>query len=428
MKKILTALILAGCAAALAAGDAIPAERLAERREAVRRAMGEGIAVLWGGGPEGYGGSHPSSDYLYLTGIDFPGTALVLWAGETDDEDRPSEVLFLPAQTEEQARWVGPRLHSGSPEEDLEATGFEEVRDVEELPSVLRDAVREAETEPVDLWLLYREGLPEHPLSRELIDVRDLRDRFPQARIHPLRPVLWRLRQVKDDDEVELLREAVEITTAGFQKAMASLHPGMTELELRSVLEGAFMARGSPGPGFSSIVGSGPNATILHYPAGHRLMEAGDLVVVDMGAEVTEGYTADLTRTLPVSGRFTRRQREVYDIVLQAQDAAFAVIRPGATLDQVHDAARGVLEEAGLGQAFWHNTSHWLGLDAHDVGVKRRPLTAGMVFTVEPGIYLPDEGFGVRIEDDVLVTEEGMELLSADLPRTPQEIEAAIRK
>ena len=172
-------------------------------------------------------------------------------------------------------------------------------------------------------------------------------------------------------------------------------------------------------------MGSGPNSCVLHYRGehDHREMRAGDLVLCDVGAEV-ENYAADITRTFPVSGRFTERQREVYDVVLEAADAAIAAIRPGVTMRELNDIAEEVIESAGYTDDMKHGLGHFLGLYVHDVGNRHLPLTPGTIITIEPGIYLTDENIGIRIEDDVLVTEAGFEVLSRDLPRTADEIEA----
>jgi Xaa-Pro aminopeptidase len=196
----------------------------------------------------------------------------------------------------------------------------------------------------------------------------------------------------------------------------------MFEYQLQAVMEYVFRRDGAKRTGFSSIVGSGPNSCVLHYRDSTRRMEEGDLVVVDVGAEV-QYYTADVTRTFPVSGKFTPRQREIYEIVLQAQEEAIAAVRPGSTMGEVHRKARQVIDKAGYGRYFLHSTSHWLGMDVHDVGGRGGKLEPGMILTVEPGIYIPEERIGVRIEDDLLVTEEGHLRLSAPLPRDPDVIE-----
>lgn len=229
------------------------------------------------------------------------------------------------------------------------------------------------------------------------------------------------------------MQRAIDITGMAQVAAMQSARPGMHEYELEATIEYMFKKHGAGYPAFPSIVGSGPNATVLHYWKNNRRMRSGELVVMDIGAEV-QGYSADITRTIPVNGKFSDKQREIYRIVLEAQKAALAQVKPGATLKQVHAAAKNVIRSHGFGAFFTHGTSHYLGLDTHDVG-KHGPLQPGMVITVEPGIYIPegsdvDESYwniGVRIEDDVLVTATGHRVLSAKVPRTIPEIEAAMK-
>jgi Xaa-Pro aminopeptidase len=254
-------------------------------------------------------------------------------------------------------------------------------------------------------------------------------------RAAPAAGLIARLRQVKDEEEIRRLREAVRITGEALREAMRAAEPGDWEYEIEAVIEYLFRTRGAERVGFPSIVGSGPNSTVLHYDESRRRTELGDLVVADVGAEYGY-YSADITRTFPVSGRFTERQRAVYELVLGAQEAALERIRPGVTTRELGRAAReymtrhsGDLCGARSCTAYFvHGLSHWLGMDVHDVGPRGVALEPGMVLTVEPGIYLADENLGVRIEDDVLVTPEGYEILSADVPRDPDEIEALMAR
>ncbi|MGH7445008.1 MAG: M24 family metallopeptidase, partial [Longimicrobiales bacterium] len=238
------------------------------------------------------------------------------------------------------------------------------------------------------------------------------------------------LRLVKDRDELRRLREAIRITAEAHKAGAVALEPGMWEYELEAVIEYTFRRLGAERVGFPSIVGSGPYSTILHYDRSRRQMEAGDLVVVDIGAEYGY-YSADVTRTYPVSGTFTERQRAIYDLVLASQQAAIDAVKPGVTVSELGAIARDFMR-AHSGELcapqtcdayFIHGLSHWLGMDVHDVGDYATPLAPGMVLTVEPGIYIPDEELGVRIEDDVLVTADGHEVLSAGAPRDATEIE-----
>ncbi len=260
-----------------------------------------------------------------------------------------------------------------------------------------------------------------------------------------LRTRLDALRTVKTSEELALLRRAIEITAAAHREAIRSIEPGMYEYEVEALIEYVFHRNGAESPGFPSIVGSGENAVILHYETNRRQMQAGDLVVIDIGAEY-HGYTADVTRTVPVSGRFSPEQRAIYDIVLRAQEAGIRAVRAGAPFGAADQAARAVvaqgLQQLGLlgrdgnvRRFFNHGTSHYLGLMVHDVGTGG-PLAPGTVITVEPGIYIPPAPdvdrkwwhIGVRIEDDVLVTEGEPVVLSTGAPRAPEEIEALMRE
>ena len=280
-----------------------------------------------------------------------------------------------------------------------------------------------------DEWLAWK---------RDHIDARYADGAFLQAR-------LTALRTVKTDAELALMRHAIEITAEAHREAMRAMRPGMHEYEVEALIEYVFHRNGAEHPGFPSIVGSGENAVILHYETNRRQMQDGDVVVMDIGAEY-HGYSADVTRTVPVNGRFTPEQRSIYEIVLRAQEAGIQAVREGTPFGDVHRAAAAVvaqgLRELGLIESdqevrrfFMHGTSHYLGLYVHDVGTGG-PLLPGTVITVEPGIYIaPAEdvdpkwwNIGVRIEDDVLVTEAGAEVLSAGAPRTIADIEALMRQ
>jgi Xaa-Pro aminopeptidase len=251
----------------------------------------------------------------------------------------------------------------------------------------------------------------------------------------PLAPIMARLRLVKDADELRRLQRAIDITVAAHEEVWRLAEPGMHEYEFEAAAEYVFRAHGAERVGFPSIVGSGPNTTVLHYDRNRRRTEPGDLVVVDIGAEF--GYfSADITRTFPVSGTFTPRQRSLYELVLGAQQAALDRVRPGVTMAELNRVARDHIERASgelcgaesCNRYFIHGLSHWLGMDVHDVGEYGTVLAPGMVLTVEPGLYLPEESLGIRIEDDVLVTEDGYRLLSGALPRDPEAVERVMRE
>jgi Xaa-Pro aminopeptidase len=234
--------------------------------------------------------------------------------------------------------------------------------------------------------------------------------------------LLARMREVKEPDEVALMRKGIVHTAAGHARVLEVLRPGMREFELKDAIEEAFRRSGSRHVAYDSIVGSGPNGAVLHYPKDDRVMKEGELVVVDAGAE-EQFYATDVTRTYPVSGKFSPEQREIYDIVLKAQAAAIAVAKAGVTPRMLERTARKVIDDAGYHDAFIHGCCHFVGLEVHDPGDYEAPLPAGAVITVEPGIYLPQRGFGVRIEDEILITPTGAEVLTKAIPRDPEEIE-----
>ena len=368
----------------------------------------------------------PDKNFYYLTGCPEPGAVLLLIPGE----DGPREILFLAKRDPKQERWTGPRMASGR--ETARRLGMQEVLSLDELPDTL---ARRAPPK----GKVYA-NLPTGPHQEAAGNccpgprVR-LRRWLPEARVVDAGPELAFLRMKKSEWEVDKIRRAVEITIAGHRNALPAIGPGRFEYEVEAAIEYQFRSRGATRPAFPSIVGSGPNAAILHYAENNRRMSSGDLVVIDVGAEF-DGYSADLTRTYPVSGRFTPRQKEIYNIVLAAHEAALKQVRPAVTFDSIHRAAVEAIDSRGrdrqgrrLGRYFIHGTGHHLGLEVHDpVNDRSRPLEPGMVITIEPGIYIPEENLGVRIEDDVLVTRDGYRILSRELPREVDEIERLMRE
>ncbi|MGW8265258.1 MAG: aminopeptidase P N-terminal domain-containing protein [Longimicrobiales bacterium] len=362
-----------------------------------------------------------SNDFFYLTGIEAPGGWLVVNGG-----GEATVVLFLPRRSPEREAWTGVRLGPGPEARAL--TGLEDVRSLEELGGTLEGwfgGKSEGGGGPLYLSL----GDPE---QRAALDSLMGSSGLEQLDAGAL---LGSLRLVKDEEELRRLKRAVDITMEAHREVWRAAEPGIAEYQLEAALEYVFRTQGAERVGFPSIVASGSNSTILHYDRNRRVLEAGDLVVVDIGAEF--GYlTADITRTFPASGTFSPRQKALYSLVLGARDAAVAAVRPGITTSDLGRVARDYFQEHSgdlCGQEsclrfFTHGLSHWLGMDVHDVGSRSAPLAPGMVLTIEPGLYLPAEGVGIRIEDDVLVTETGFEVLTDALPRTAEEIEAAMRE
>lgn len=396
------------------------------RRTAYFQRVSEGVTLLFNRRYQDLKEYLPDKNFYYLTGCDEPGAVLLLIPGKDD----PRETLFLARRDPRQERWTGPRMAPGP--EAARRLGMQQVLSLDELPAVLARRAPAA-------GKVYA-NLPPGPHRQEagkccLEPWVRLRRWLPDARVVDAGPELAFLRMKKSEWEIERIRRAVEITMAGHRHALPAIGPGRFEYEVEAAIEFQFRSRGATRPAFPSIVGSGPNAVILHYAENNRRMSSGDLVLIDVGAEF-EGYSADLTRTYPVSGRFTRRQKEIYNIVLAAQEAALKQVRPGVTFDPVHKAALEAIDSRGrdrqgrsLGRYFIHGTGHHLGLEVHDpVSDRGRPLEPGMVITIEPGIYIPEENLGIRIEDDVLVTRDGCRILSRGLPRKAEEIERMMRE
>jgi Xaa-Pro aminopeptidase len=400
----------------------VPVPLLETRRQALLAQLGSGIAVLpsapvldeESNGDYPQGSYRQDNDFFRLTGLEEPGSWLVLVADSTG----PGKViLYLPPRDPATEQWNGARLGPGP--EAAALSGIQDVR-----PATLADEqIPEMVAQYRRLWLKLIPKVTSDPAVERLMQ-------SGADTVMDLRPVLGRARLVKDADEVARLRRAITLTTDAQVEAMRSTAPGAWEYEIQAGIEAVFRRGGADRLGFPSIIGSGPNSTTLHYVANHRQTQSGDLVVTDIGAEYGY-YTADVTRTWPVSGKFTPRQRALYDLVLGSQQIAIDSVRPGITLLQLHRIAQGYLRHHSgdlcapktCDQYFIHGLSHWLGMDVHDVGPHDAPLAPGMVLTVEPGVYLAAEGLGIRIEDDVLVTASGHELLSAGAPRAAADIE-----
>ena len=399
------------------------------RRIAYLERVKEGVTLLFNKDHTDLNEYVPDKSFYYLTGCTEPGAVLLLIPGE----DAPRETLFLAKRDRTRERWTGPRMAPGR--ETAHRLGMQQVLSLDELPDTL------ARRAPPGgkVYANLSRG-PQREANGKCCPepwVRLCRW-LPHAEILDAGPEVAFFRMKKSEWELERIRRAIEITIAGHRHALPAIGPGRFEYEVEAAIEYQFRSQGATRPAFPSIVGSGPNATILHYAENNRRMASGELVVIDVGAEF-EGYSADLTRTYPVSGRFTRRQKEIYNIVLAAQEAALKQVRPGVKFDRtgpIHQAAFETIDSRGrdlqgrrLGRYFIHGTGHHLGLEVHDpVNDRGRPLEPGMVITIEPGIYIPEENLGVRIEDDVLVTRDGYRILSQGLPREAEEIEKMMRE
>ncbi len=268
------------------------------------------------------------------------------------------------------------------------------------------------------------------PIFIERDAYKKLQQKFPSLKVKYLSPLISRMREIKSNDEIEIIKHAINITGSGIKYAMKICKPGKWEYELRAAIEYEMLRSSCDYPAFPSIIGSGPNSLKIHYDDDNMQMKNNKLVVMDVGAEF-EGYAADITRTIPVSGKFTEGQKEIYNLVLKAQKEVIKIIRPGLKFIDLDNKAIEVFKAKGLDKYLTHGVSHGLGLDTHDV-TSDRVLKAGMVITVEPGLYIPDNtpgldlkycGFGIRIEDDVLITNDGCKVLSNNIPKNIDEIE-----
>ncbi len=481
----------------------VPVEELAERRARILDRMGSGIMILFGAEPKVFSNdvNYPyrqESNLFYLTGISQPGATLVLLPGNRDQ----NEILFLPPRDPAREIWTG---HMIGVEEARRRTGITHVWPSEEfdafVKAVLRGSVYEKRPSeddrdyraigesvengtPVAVWLLADASSRYGSRYPQALRFASEAARYPAVQVRLATGLFRDLRVVKSAWELQRLQRAVDITRLAQRAIMrrasgpaanqaGSSGPGgpggpggpLNESVLDGIILSTYRAHGAHW-GFPSIVASGPNATTLHYEENNREIADGELVLADIGAAVGY-YTADVTRTFPVGGIFSEAQREVYEVVLDAHARGLAAVRPGMTMRRVHDVARkaiadGLLElglitsTSGSQYRMWymHGTSHWLGLDVHDVGGRDMPFRPGMVITVEPGIYVREDtldnlddtprnralieairpaferyrNIGVRVEDDVLVTEDGHRVLSEGTPRTIDEIEAFMAK
>jgi Xaa-Pro aminopeptidase len=384
----------------------------AARREALMKAMGEGVAVIYADGSDDAAGYRQSSDFLYLTGVEERGAILVL----APKERTYREFLFLPSRDPEAERWTGER-------DPISAAlrrkyGFEKISRTEFWLARLLDLTSRSPT----LWQVTRPGAQGDEKPKDLEVYRKVQDRLPGVTVKSLGWTLAQLRAKHDANELAIMQYSVRISEEGHRAAWQAVKPGNSEGRVRAEAEYVWRTRGSRRAAYDTIVGSGPNSTILHYPRSERVMMDGELVVMDMACEYAH-YAADITRTLPVNGRFSPEQRKVYDLVLKAQSAAFAMVKPGVTYEDLDAAARKVIDDAGYGDYFIHGLGHFVGLDVHDAGAYHEPLQPGMVITLEPGIYIPEKSLGVRIEDMVVVTDTGVRWMSDGLPRQADEIE-----
>jgi Xaa-Pro aminopeptidase len=389
------------------------------------------------------------SDFFYLTGFAEPEAIAVL--SPSRENGRHKFTLFVRPRDPERAIWDGPRA---GVEGAVEEFGADEAFPIDEFPTRVEELLTNAKS------LYYKLGAQPQLDQIVLPRLTALRSQWrknmtvPQSIVEPS-TVLYDMRLVKDELELEIMQRAADISAEAHREAMEKVRPGMQEFELEAVIEYVFRKNGALAPAYTTIVGGGPNAVVLHYINNDAVLRDGDLVLVDAGSEY-QGYASDITRTFPINGRFTDPQRDIYELVLKAQTSTVDRVKPGISMDELNQHATEVLTEGmvELGllsgdpkelietekhkRFYPHKIGHYIGLDVHDVGSyhngeRPRPLEPGMVVTIEPGLYIPPDaeevpekyrGIGVRIEDDVLVTQNGAHVLTSKVPKRIDEIEA----
>ena len=434
---------------------AISPDEYRARREALMQHLPQDSVVLLRGGSlvtRSHDSDYPfrqNSDFHYLTGFAEPDALLVLLPGRSEGES----VLFCQDRDPDREAWTGIRLGAeGAVKKHGVDQAFENAERNERLALLLAGRCQ------FYLMLDDGEAVALADDMRKRLASGQRRGAVSACSYVDLAPLLHEQRLIKSESELALMRHAAHISALAHRRAMRAARPGLYEYHLQAELEHEFQWHGGSGPAYATIVGGGANACVLHYIENDDPLREGELVLIDAGAEF-DLYAGDITRTFPVNGRFSPAQRALYDVVLTAQERAVAAVRPGATLGEIHDGVvrdltaglieLGLLEgeleaciaDESYRRFYLHSTSHWLGLDVHDVGAyrvegKSRPLEPGMVVTIEPGLYIPDteevlpayRGIGIRIEDDVAVTPAGHEVLTGDVPKRVADIEAWMAK
>jgi len=373
-----------------------------------------------------------NSSLYYLCGLDQPDTVLVLFP---DTEKSGFKELVFLRKTDEFIRiWEG---YQYSKEDATAISGIEKVFWTEDLDRILHELILLAKR-------IYINGTEFDNFHPEVLSGNDrkgklIREKYPFHKYHRVQPILKKLTVIKSPEEVGMIRKAIDIAGEGFHQVLRKIKPNLFEYELEAVLTGSFIAQGATGHAFDPIMASGADGCVLHYTHNSKKMKDGDLVLMDFGAEYGN-YNSDISRTLPVNGRFNPRQRAVYEAVLSVLKEAKKLLVPGTLLQDYQTEAGKLMRSALLGlgfpvekgddykKYFMHSMSHHLGLDVHDAGSRYDPIQAGMVFTVEPGIYIREEGLGIRLENDILVTDEGPMDLCESIPLEAEEIEDLIHQ
>ncbi|WP_346889048.1 aminopeptidase P family protein [Clostridium sp. UBA1056] len=371
----------------------------------------------------------PNRNFYYLTGIDEEKIIMMI----VNINGKISEILFIQESDPVMAKWVGETI---SEDEAKEVSGIEDIRFLKDFESTVASYFDRFNMQNMYLELERQEfnimKTPSQNFAKELVE------RYPYIRIKNIYHDIALLRTIKREDEIELIKKAIDITYDGIKEMWSNAKPGMKEYEVEAYFNYVLKKNGVKDFAFPTIAATGKNATILHYVDNDTTTEDGDLMLLDLGAQY-KYYNGDISRTFPINGKFTERQKEVYNIVLEANEAAMRAVKPGVTTSELQDITKKVLadgckkiglikDDSELDKYYFHSVAHPLGLDTHDVGPRNIELKPGMIITDEPGLYIEEEGIGVRIEDDILVTEDGYVNLSAHIIKSVEDIEEFMSK
>lgn len=363
-------------------------------------------------------------NFYYSTGLERENFALVI----TKRDNKVEETLFIEEVNPDIEKWIGRRMKK---EKAIELSGIEKVQYIKGFKDYINRILFMQSFENIYLDLEKRGWESNDDLGVKF--AKDIKERYPYLNIKNIYHTISKFRMIKTDEELEKMTKAVDITNEGIKSIMKNIKPGMKEYEIEAYFDFTIKTLGAQNNAFDTIAASGDNAVVLHYIENRDEAKDNELILFDLGAEY-DNYCADISRTLPVNGKFTERQKEIYNIVLKSMEETIKSIKPGVAFAELNKITTKVLTEEckkigliekdeEIKKYYYHGVSHFLGLDTHDVGLRDAKLESGMVLTVEPGLYIEEEGIGIRIEDDILVTEDGYKNLSKDIIKTVEEIE-----
>ena len=401
--------------------DVIPLTEYAARRTKLLTSLKGAAALVFAGAhrnpmTDEY---RPHPHFEYLTGVvDEPGAVLLL--DPTNKVEARQAMLFLSPLNPEVDKWDGYRSEINKALRD--SIGIQTIFRTDALGRWLTAAVKRSKR----VACLHPFADYNQAVTPDLEIFNKVAQRIPGVTIDDHTETIAKMRAVKSKNEVAMIQRAIDITAAGYEAMFKGVRPGMNEFAVQELLEHGYRSHGSRGPAYGTIAGAGLNSTVLHYQANDQTIAKNDLICIDSAARFG-GYGADITRTIPANGKFTKRQREMYEIVLKAELAAIRAVKPGVTFARIDKAARDIITKAGYGDDFIHGIGHHLGLETHDI-TPDAPLRQGAVITIEPGIYIPKEKLGVRIEDNILITRDGAKNLSTKIPKTIAAVEKAMKR